>query len=209
MIVGGLPHNLGVIECDASEMMFIQYMPIQMPGCGLRIPDNLMCFKPLIDRVIRDAEETYFSFNDEYYIYITAKHLYVTPENLGNRPGWHIDGFGTDDINYIWSDGAPENSTEFCDQAFDISEDEHQSMVDMTAQADEGNIVTYLPKTLLRLDNKIVHRTSTRAVAGYRTFVKLSLSKQIYNLKGNAHNYLFDYAWNMIERDAERNVTSK
>jgi hypothetical protein len=207
MIVGGLPRDMGIIECDEAEMMFVQYLPIQIPGKGIRIPDNLLCFKPLINRAMCDAAETRFIFDP--YIYITAKHLYVTPENLGNRPGWHIDGFGTDDLNYIWYDGAPENSTEFCNQTFDISEDEHQSMLDMSAQADEGNVVTYSPKSLLRLDNQIVHRTSTRAVAGYRTFVKISVSDQIYNLKGNAHNYLFDYKWDMVARDEERNVTSK
>jgi hypothetical protein len=202
MIVGGLPENLGQFDMTASEMMFVQYLPIKFAGSltDYRVPGNLKCFQPLIDQV--DA-----GYND--LVYLTAKHIYVTPENLGNRPGWHIDGFGTDDINYIWSCGAEENSTEFCDQVFDISDDEHESMQDMAAQAREENVVTYPSKTLLRLDNKIVHRTSTRAVAGFRTFVKLSVSRDIYNLKGNAHNYLFDYNWSMIDRDTNRNVTSK
>ena len=205
MIVGGLPQNLGNIDCAASEMMFVQYLPIIIPGYlnDARIPDNLKVFQPIIDAVLAEANIT------DKYVYLTAKHLYVTPENLGNRPGWHIDGFGTDDINYIWYDGHENNSTEFCNQIFDISEDEHQSMLDMALQAREENIVTYPTKAILKLTNQHVHRTSTRAVAGFRTFVKLSISNHIYNLKGNAHNYLFDYDWSMVKRDKERNVTSK
>jgi hypothetical protein len=199
MIVGGLPIVLGQFDVEASEMMHVQYMPIKFAGNrgDYRVPDNLKCFQPLIEQV--DA-----GYDD--LVYLTAKYLYVTPENLGNRPGWHVDGFGTDDINYFWYDSAP---TDFCDQIFDISDDEHLSMLDMTNQVCKENIVTYPVRTLLQIDNRVVHRTSESAVAGFRTFVKLSVSKDIYNLKGNAHNYLFDYNWSMISRDVQRNVTSK
>ena len=38
-----------------------------------------------------------------------------------------------------------------------------------------------------------------------RTFIKVSFSDQKYNLKGNTHNYLFDYEWDMIDRSVSRN----
>jgi hypothetical protein len=209
MVVNGKPIVLGVFHAVPSEMMFIQYMPIMMPGKGLMLPPNLQCFEELIDASVNNYILTEQDSIYRKYVYLTAKHLFVTPENLGNRPGWHIDGFGTDDINYSWSNGAKENSTEFCIQEFDISEDEHQSMLDMNTQADEKNIITYPVGTLVRHDNQVVHRTSTKAVAGFRTFVRVSVSDHQYNMKGNAHNYLFDYDWNMKVRDYERNVTAK
>ena len=40
----------------------------------------------------------------------------------------------------------------------------------------------------------------------FRTFFKLSFSKDKYDLKGNSHNYLFDYNWEMRERKENRNI---
>jgi hypothetical protein len=205
MIVGGSPVVVGKIPAQASEMMFVQYLPVHMPHQGLKVPEHVKCFQGIIDTAMVDFATMADVSNK--YVYLTAKHLYVTPENLGNRPGWHIDGFGTEDINYIWYDSSP---TEFCNQTFDITDDEHQSIADMTEQADEENVITYPVETLLRLDNMIVHRTTTQRIEpGYRTFVKVSISDEPYNLKGNARNYMFDYDWDMKGRDQERNVTSK
>ena len=38
------------------------------------------------------------------YMYLTVKRQYQSKSKLFNRPGYHSDGFLTDDINYIWSD---------------------------------------------------------------------------------------------------------
>jgi hypothetical protein len=40
---------------------------------------------------------------------------------------------------------------------------------------------------------------------GMRSFLKISLSHQKYNLVGNSHNYLFDYNWDLHDRDTLRN----
>jgi hypothetical protein len=135
-------------------------------------------------------------------MYLTAKHMYVTPQRIFNRPGWHIDGFGTDDINYIWSSHAP---TEFCVQEFDLSEDCDESMAQMEAQALPENILDYGVNMVLRLDNKVVHRVPRTCEPGFRTFVKLSISSHKYNLEGNARNYLFNYDWPMEPRREGRN----
>jgi len=39
-----------------------------------------------------------------------------------------------------------------------------------------------------------------------RTFVKISFSKDKYDLIGNSHNYEMDYKWDMKERKEERNI---
>jgi hypothetical protein len=80
-------------------------------------------------------------------------------------------------------------------------------MRDMNRLVRKENIITYPSNALIMLDNKVVHRVSTDSKFSLRNFVKISVSKDIYNLKGNAHNYLFDYDWKMIDRKSERNLT--
>lgn len=202
MEYGAAPENLGFIDIQNPEMMFVQYLPVMMPGSNLRVPANLNCFRDIIIAAIMDSG----SVLTDAYVYLTAKHLFVTPDNMGNRPGWHSDGFGTDDLNYIWCDSAP---TEFCVQPFRITDDCAVSMKEMEDQAREENVVVYPVKTLLKLDQGVIHRVAANGTAGYRTFVKVSVSKDKYNLKGNAHNYLFDYEWEMHDRAETRNHPSK
>lgn len=198
--------NRHVLECE--EMMSYLYLPIKMAGTAikaidaLRLPKRLNWVMPLISNVI-DLEEVLGNNLKDFYIYLTAKKLYVTPDNPGNRPGWHGDGFGTDDINYIWSDLHP---TLFCIQDFEnISEDHIKSMQQMTQQIKSENITNYGNNTLLRLTEHNIHRTPDIGKGCMRTFVKISISKHKYNLKGNSHNYKFDYSWKMYSRSELRN----
>ncbi len=189
------PTALGEFKLDCPEFMYVQYMPIVIPRKDLgqkaprtlEIPQNLEWIWDLICEI---------SITSEDYVYVTAKHMWVEAGCNPNRPGWHIDGFGTDDVNYIWYSSSP---TEFCVQEFDLSDDDSESMIQMSEQVNENNIVTYPNNTLLKLDNTVVHRV------GFRTFVKISVSKSQYRLKGNAHNYLFDYNWDMLDRNVCRN----
>lgn len=171
------------------------YMPIQFPfpECDIRIPDNLKVFAPLVEAIGPHPGK---------FIYLTAKHLFVSPSYIGNRPGWHSDGFLSNDLNYIWSDKFP---TEFCVQDFGLSPDHEVSMYQMEQQAREENIRVYPDKSLLLLDQFQIHRSPTPSHPCMRTFVKLSVSDDRYNLIGNAHNYLFDYAWKMYPRADQRN----
>lgn len=191
------PLNLGLQRLISTpELMFVQYMPVRMPHTNLRLPPHLQTFEPLLEQV---------GWEDDDYVYLTAKYLFVVPGDVGNRPGWHLDGFGSEDVNFIWYNSMP---TEFCVQDFEISEEHEQSMIDMEEQVKPENIRTYPPGTLLCLTKSMVHRTALCTKGHYRTFVKISLSKSQYNLKGNAHNYLFDYAWDMKERGEVRNHTT-
>jgi len=197
--VGNAPIIIGEFDIEPSEMTFTQYMPVRMPWSDIRIPESLKCYKPLVDATSRDID-------DDDYVYLTAKHLFVTSGNMGNRPGWHLDGFGTNDINYIWYDEDP---TIFCVQRMLVSRDHHQSMQDMANEVQLDNVRYYPRKTLLRLDNTVVHAVNVCEFGHMRTFVKVSISRDRYDLKGNAHNHLFDYNWEMKEREATRNHTTR
>lgn len=200
MNYGREPKVLGKLQLQPSEMCFVQYLPIVMPEAkvfsfGTRIPEALMWTKPIIDLSLPYAKIG-------QYVYLTAKHLWVTPDNIGNRPGWHTDGFGSDDLNIIWSDKYP---TEFCVQDFNLSDCHEKSMKEMEEQAKPENILTYPEGSVILIDKWNVHRPPVIQESGFRTFVKVSISKEKYNLKGNAHNYLFPYNWEMHDRQATRN----
>src|SRR3546814_16127236 len=88
-IYGGRPFNLGRIKLDPKEMMFWLYCPIKLPRrptdkraeLALSYPANLAQFEPIVDRAIRSLEMDL----DDRYIYLTAKTLWVTADNPGNR----------------------------------------------------------------------------------------------------------------------------
>jgi hypothetical protein len=180
---------------DKVEMCFYQYLPIKMAGAleSFHIPENLAWIKRFI------AHLDFCPHTD--YIYVSAKHLFVTPDNMGNRPGWHSDGFGSDDINYIWADKFP---TQFCLQPFELTEDHSKSLAELEAQALPQNIHEYGENAFVRIDRWNIHRPPVMGT-GFRTFLKFSISKNQYNLQGNSHNYLIDYDWQMVPRSAVRN----
>jgi hypothetical protein len=65
---------------------------------------------------------------------------------------------------------------------------------------------TYPDKHLLRLDNKVIHRSPVGFEPGMRTFVKVSLSHDRYNLKGNSINHLLPQThWPLVDRQEVRN----
>lgn len=192
------------LKIDCEEMLFYLHMPVKLAGSSLlRVPKRLACFEHMIYLSMTDFED--IDHDLDYNIYLTAKSLYVTPDYIGGREGWHIDGFGTDDKTYIWSDKL---ETEFCVQEFSLSDDCSYSMTQMEEQAQESNIKTYGEGALLALDTSHVHRCPKADRVMRRTFAKVTFSKDRFDLKGNSHNHLLDYDWYMFERNEQRNHTS-
>lgn len=191
---GGYPAVIDQIELDTyqAEFCFVQYMPIKFPFGFTAVPDNLNWVAPLIKRVYKTT-----LCNDKY-MYLTVKKMYGSC----NREGWHTDGFGTDDINFVWYDASP---TQFDIGVFHLPHCHEKSIQYMSEQHNEANVIEYPCKTLLMLDQSIVHRVNPKPYNGFRTFIKISISDSKYNLRGNAHNYLLDYNWKMIDRLEERN----
>ncbi|ARQ95308.1 hypothetical protein [Bradyrhizobium phage BDU-MI-1] len=203
---GTAPVDLGLVDLSPVEMMFWQYLPIKLPGTyGESMPANLEQFQPIVDEVFRDLQRIAgnISLWMDNYVYLTAKTLYVTPENPGNRPGWHSDGFMTSDLNYIWSD---RNGTEFWlpPALVHFTQDHDTSLREMESIVNVDHIATYPDKHLLRLDEAVIHRVAPVIKPGFRSFVKISVSSERYNLAGNSVNHAFD-RWNYVPRREERN----
>lgn len=208
---GQLPKDLGYIEVNCNEMMFYLYLPIKMKGESSILDSNLEkrlhCCIPVIGKAACDyiATRGLSDWRDSY-VYLSIKRMWQDPNTSYNRPGWHSDGFMTDDYNYIWSDCCP---TVFNDSVFNITMDDRVSLSEMEAQADPSHDITYPDYHLIRLDQYNIHRVGMYDKGCVRTFIKISVSKDKYDLVGNSKNYNLDYDWDMRERDACRNVPQK
>jgi hypothetical protein len=178
------------------------YLPIKLPGqkdWHSFLEPRLMPFAPLIE-----ACEAFEGRSlEKFYLFLTVKHLFVSPGNVGNRPGWHTDSFGGEDINFIWTNKFP---TLFSKSNFvDISDDHTVSMKQFDEQARPEDDYSFPVNSLLRLDPFVVHGTPKTVTPGMRTFFKLSIGLNPYNLKGNSKNPLLPTTWKMFEREEVRN----
>lgn len=203
---GTPPEVIGTFDLEWSEYMHYMYLPVYMDG-GLALPERLEFLMPMLTAAW-NREYMGLSDDDWRYVYVTARRGFATPGNPLNRPGWHSDGFGTDDVNYIWTDRFP---TQFALGDFeDISDDHVRSIEQFEEHVRDRldpdlEIVEYDPCTLLRLTSAQVHRAPIIHEAGERGFVKISFSNSRYNLRGNSHNHRFEYDWHMHDRAALRN----
>lgn len=205
MSYGALPKEIGLFEIECKEMMFYQYLPIKLSN---QIPpiyeDRLQIFDKIIGTICCDFIGVFgLDCYKQSYVYLTAKYLFQVPGCSFNRPGYHSDGFMTDDINYVWCD---KNPTVFNKSVFELTKDDAISLLEMDQQALEENEISYPENTLLRLDQYNIHKVAKNEKAGMRSFLKISFSKDQYDLIGNSHNYLLDYQWKMKERKLGRNI---
>lgn len=205
MKYGDLPTIIGDIEIDVPEMMFYQYLPIKLKGeTSLAVEERLSCFNKIIGIICCDfIGEFGLDRFVSSYIYLTAKHLYQTPNNSFNRDGWHSDGFMTNDINYIWSNKFP---TIFNKSDFILSLNDSISLEEMKNQALIENNVYYKENQIIRLNQFNIHKVAPIEYPSLRSFIKVSISHDKYDLKGNSHNHLLTYKWDMKPRKNERNI---
>lgn len=199
---GKAPDDLGLVDVSLPEVMYYLYLPIKLRDqTNAIIPENLRPLHPLIEAVCNDviASNKWLGSN----IYITVKKMYVSPQQTANRPGWHADGFGTNDLNYVWYDCLP---TEFAvGDNFNITEGDHvKSLQEFDEQSRQSVVTTYPCKHLLRLDPFVVHRVAMADAQMMRTFVKISVSEDLYNLKDNSINPAFPELFGVKKYDREQ-----
>jgi hypothetical protein len=200
-VIGKPPQYLGRFDFSLREVMYYLYLPVRMGASGIRLPANVECCRNLIEACSKFAAQRGQEFE---YIYLSARKGWATPDNPLNRPGWHCDGYGTDDLNFVWWTGP---GTRFALQKFYcISEDHQRSLMQFGEQVDLNSVVTYAAKGLYAIDAEVVHATPIIEAPGcMRQYVKVSMSNHQYNLENNSHNYLFEYEWQLFSREAVRN----
>lgn len=203
-IINGKPKVVRVIGVDVEEYFSYTYFPVKtINSTEIVLEPRLNIFRQMIGAAccdfisIKGLEEFFNS-----YVYITAKHKYQRSGKGFNRQGWHTDGFGTKDINYIWCNKQP---TVFNSGVYEVSNDDKKSMADFDLLVDENLNYNLGINKLIRLDDSVLHKVG-EIEEGNRCFVKISISRDKYDLKGNSINYNLALGWDYRDRCKERNV---
>lgn len=187
-----------------GEYLYYQDMPIKLSGQNYyKIEQRIHPFSDILNTIISDFIKNFgIDRHIESNIYLTLKRQYQKPSCGFNRHGWHSDNFMSNDISYIWSDSQP---TIFNTSKFNLSQDHKISLQEMNEQALWYNNYTFPDYSILRLDQYSIHKVG-EIKEGVRTFMKVTFSDKKFDLEGNTHNYLLNYAWSMRPRNKVRNV---
>lgn len=189
-------------------------MPIKFPGSEIRLPVELGQFERAVQKIIDYERAVNPSCYDEYFCYLTVDQGMVQPGALQREAPCHVDGFQGARWNpktkinhtYTVSDALP---TVFYPQPFDFSrldEAKHNFFWEMNRQVAETNSAYAWQGNsgeILLMDAYSVHRGVEADKPTYRTWIRLSFEVRIFDRLGNAHNPMFNYAWNMQPRDIE------
>lgn len=199
-----MPKVLGEIELNNMSMMMCLYMPIVFKDRDsvVYLPDQYKWVMPLIDKAMLNS---YSDFKNPY-IYLTVKSGWVVGEHTMQRPGFHTDGFMTDDINYLWSDNNPTQFIGGCILGVPQDHKESLELFDSILDGWDVKPLEYPNNSLLRLNEKVIHRSRPVMTTGFRNFVKITISDHQYRLIGNTVNPMVKGDWiNDIERSVTRN----
>lgn len=205
-LIGNDPIVLGELAMGGwDEFCFVQDMPVKLAGdTKLVLPEDLSFAGLFIGMIVDHLKATtHPRWLKGRNFYLTAKHTYVDAGRVQTRPGWHTDGYGTDDLSFLWSDCVP---TEFLKQALRVREDDGSMLRTLTLEADEGNRDHGKAGVVYGMDDTVIHRPGTSYHGEWRRFLKLSVSQYAYDLKGNARNPGLPTPWQPTrERGRERN----
>jgi hypothetical protein len=192
-------------------------MPIKLPDVAeYRLPRALAQFSPVLQRIV-DFENAVHPANEAYFAYLTIDQGWVGPGTLHREAPCHVDGFQGArwspkclvNHTYTVSDRLP---TAYYAQPFDftgLDERVHDFFWEMNAQvADTNEAHKWQPAAaeITLMDAYCVHRGVEAEARTFRTWLRLSFEerRRVFDRLGNAHNPLFDYAWEMVERDIEQ-----
>lgn len=191
--------------------MYYLYLPVKMRDTSdVRIPENVKGLWPLIEEAMTVAARSNRDIHADY-VYLSARKGWATPDNPLNRPGWHSDGFGTEDLNFVWWRGT---GTRFAIGDFGIVPEDHITSLEhferIAQHSGKVKIVEDYPeRCLYEIDPYVVHATPNMTSSAWRQYVKVSISTERYNLENNSHNYLFEYDWPLYSRSVIRNDPAK
>lgn len=205
-LIGNDPTDLGTLTIEGwDEFCFVQDMPVKLAGePAVRVPHALSFASTFVAMVHAYLFEKYGDgWVNLRYLYLCAKHTIVDRGHTQTRPGWHTDGYGSDDLSFLWCDAVP---TMFLKQAMRLPEDDELAMERMNALADTDNLERGLINRVYGMDDTVIHAPSQAHYVQPRRFLKLSVSRYPYNLAGNARNPLLPTPWEPTrERGTGRN----
>lgn len=196
-------------DVDELEFCNIVYMCIKDKGCSeYQIPNNLECVVSEVIAGIYELAPELYDNDWTKYCYLSIKKQYVQPNTYGNRSGFHIDGFKSDQENFIWGDCSA-TPTEVVIGNFLLSDDHEKSLDEMDIQSSKWFKYQLNTNTLYYMDQNCVHRPTVNKTneSVLRTFIKITFSKELFNCFGNAWNYKLPHIKPNVHRKETRNHT--
>jgi hypothetical protein len=184
-------------------------MPIKMAGSNeYRIPEELSQFIEPISKMI-SFETAHNERINDFYAYLTIDQSEAEPNTTHRHGGLHVDGFQGKridpkvecDRSYIVVDCDPPS---FWNQSFKTVESMDDGTQNIFHEFDRTKHysaeIKAIPYHIYLMDCYAVHGANP-SESKRRTFCRLSYSVRQFDRLGNSHNYLFDYKWDMYERD--------
>lgn len=178
-------------DVDELEYCNIVYMCIKQKGCSeYQIPHNLEYLTNMVLSDIYRLSPNLYDDDWTKYCYLTIKKGYITPNNVGNREGFHIDGFKSDQENFIWSN-CDKTPTEVAVGNFLLTDDHNEALIEMERQVSKCFKHQLSTNVLYEMDQNCVHRPTYNKTneAVLRTFIKITFTQELFNCFGNAWNY--------------------
>lgn len=185
------------IDTSLLEFCNADYLCIKEPNGKISIPENynsvinvnskLEC---AVRALIQKSNMKELDIDKECYWYLTIKKGFINPQTFQTKNEWHIDGFMRDDYNFSWSDSLP---TIIALGDFEVTPDRYNSLSEYESQLNE--VVESKVNTLYNLDRECVHKPMQNLTDEtiVRTFFKITITKRLFNSKGNAWNYLIPH----------------
>lgn len=203
----GSPREICNWEVDNSEFMLWLYLHVKLPFGKVMLPDNVKKFNGILD-IVKGSLDSVDNKWKESYIYLTIKSMVVSEDNVGQRLGWHSDGFMTEDLNYIWSD-VKDLTTRITSGVLNLTQCHSKSLQEMEDYKDYLLELSYQVKenTVYLLNESVLHEAVRPTKPVFRNFVKVTVSDKLYKLDGNSVNHLLgDYLPNsLVKRNETRN----
>lgn len=198
-----------------TESARVLDMPIRFPGTDYRLPRELGYLRKALQECI-DVYESVHPNPSRGYCYLTFDHKLVRPDVLMREAPAHVDGF--QGARWLDNPRAINNSitidsclpTVYYPMPFDFDaldiakhdffwEMNNQIAKDNSAHTWKANVFD-----IAWMNGYCVHRGAEAPHAMERRWMRLSWEDRIFDRLGNAHNPLFEYDWEMVERDIEQ-----
>lgn len=204
LINSRLKEAVGTVEIDVALGTKYLYLPISLKGSPeITLPLDIRYNTGLLAMIFNCLQS--FGDIENKYVYLSLERSMVAKGKTQKRPGFHCDGYLTEDSNFLWANTLP---TQFLLGNYIVYGNHHDtSLFDIYAKENIGNIYPAGIKEIIRTGPTDIHAATknTHFKEVDRTFAKISISDDRYNLKGNSINTELEYDWKMYDREAVRN----
>ena len=209
-----LPFPLPQIDATvlADEFPRCLDMPLRFAGEEeYSVPEEWEGLLPLIKQIIGTEHVNNANWKD-YNTYITVDCKEVAPDEQQRHGGLHVDGFQGARIdpktritrNYVVTTNG---GTRFYNQPFIVVDETKYNVFqgfDLQAKdyfiADE-NVVHFM-------NAYTVHESGIASRRGLRTFLRVTYDIKAFDRKGNTHNSMLKYNWDMVARNVHEQVAT-